>query len=247
MMRALLTTTFVLTAALAQAQAALPLPAEMHGFVYREVVSGCGQAWSTDVARSTVTLSIVGARAHLHVDARIVEEAGGVAALVGDGGPYHRQDVRTLVIDWRGRVRRERGAFVIALRALQESATAPGSTITVTSRSTEEAVLRCVREEHDAFAASRPIAREHEAPVGRRSVVSCTFEPRAQEGPLPRPVRDVLTVPFFVDADAGVTTDAHYGSRLAVPAEDLVLREPGWVDPPHGQLAVVERHMSQSR
>jgi hypothetical protein len=213
------------------AQSAAPVPAQTRGFVYREVTFGCGQAWSADVSRTTVTLSIAGARARLHVDARIVEAAGGVDALVGGGGPYHHEHERTLVIDWRGRARREHGATVIALRSLTETAPVDGSTISVTTRSTEMAVLRCVPEEHDLLAASRPAVRDGEPAVGRATIVACTFEPREHEGPLPRPVRDVLTTPFFVDGGAGVTTDAHYEGHVTVPATELVVRAPGWVDP----------------
>ncbi len=96
---------------------------------------------------------------------------------------------------------------------------------------TDEAVLRCLREERDVLAAERLAGRVRETPLGRRSLVSCTFEPRDHEGVLPRPVDDVLTSSFFLDTGVGVITDALYEGSVTASPEWFVAREAAALDP----------------
>jgi hypothetical protein len=208
---------------------AVGLPLSIRGVVHRESFAGCGQSWSSDVAVSTVSLEIDRrGRAALAIHTQVDEEHGGVLTLSPEPGRYHGAESRSLDLTWSGRARIREGRVVIALRALVESAPVPGSAsgIVVTNRSTAPAELICTREEHAIFAATRPISTDAEPEVARRAIFSCAFEPREHEPPLPRPVDDSLTMPFFLDVDAGVTTDARYGGYVTVPADSLVAREP---------------------
>ncbi len=214
-------------AAIASAQVASG-PIAWRGLVVRDLFWGCGQMWSSHLARSDVTLEVdARGRATLHVDARIVDGSGGVSS----GTAHHDEHARTLVIDWRGRARRVHGALVVELSTVTETLPSPGTSVMVTNRTTEHARLTCTRAAHDVMAPSRPIVREGEPTIARRPLVTCTFDAVPREGVLPRPVVDVLSTPFFLDDGAGVTTDAIYRGGVGPSPDELVAREPGWVDP----------------
>lgn len=228
MMRALVAIAVLLSlAAIARAQDG---SLALRGLVRREVSYGCGQGWDAHVARSDVTLDVTrGGRARLVVDAHVLDASGGVSMIAG-AGPYHAESTRTLRIEWSGRARRDHGALVIALRQLVETAPVSGTTTTVTSRTTEEATLRCTHETRDLLGASRPTTASDPV-IAQRAVWVCVFDPRPDEGPLPRPVLDTLTAPFHLDAGAGVTTDASYRGGVGTTPESMHVRIPGWVEP----------------
>lgn len=209
----------------------IALPSSARGLVHRDTVFGCGQSWETHEAWSSTSLEVSARRrARLVVDARVVDESGGVSRLLeGPDTPYHTSHERRLHVEWSGRARREGDALVIALGDLTETIDVDGAPpgTRATNRSTLAVTLTCVHEAHDVFAADRPTVRDGEPPTAHRTLVSCRFEPLPNEGPLPRPVADLLTTPFLLDTGRGVTTDASYDGYFRVPAPYLVARERG--------------------
>jgi hypothetical protein len=215
------------------AQGALA-PIALRGFVHREAFFGSGEGWEASVASSDVTLDVSrNGRARLHVEAHVVDAHGG-ASLLDRSQRFHDEVERPLAIDWTGRARRAHGVLVIALHAatVTDHPTGTAAGTSITTRMIVDAELACALEEHDLLAPSRPAGSGTEPVASHRAVHACRFAPTEHEGPLPRPVRDALTVPFFLDAGAGVTTDARYeGVAVTDPAASLVVREPGWVEP----------------
>ena len=210
----------------AAAQPATPLPASLRGLVHRTRAFGCGQAWEASEAWSETTLTLSGRRARLVVDGHFRDASGGVDGLLG-GGPYHTETDHHARIEWSGRARRAGAALTIALHALVETRDVEGAPTTITNHTTLDAELTCAREERDVLASARPTDLAHEPVLGRRTLVACTFAARPSEGPLPRPVAELLTLPFLLSEGAGITTDADYPGYVTATAPYLVAREPG--------------------
>jgi hypothetical protein len=240
MARAALALALWLLTASVGAQRAAAFPASLRGMVHRTRVFGCGQSWDASEAWSDTTLAIHGGRATLTIDARWRDATGGVRRLLdgeGEAGPYHSEIDHHAQIAWTGRARREGALLRIALGRLTETREVQGTRTTVTSRSTLAATLVCAHEERDVLGPTRPAELAHEAPLARRSLVSCGFEAAEREPPLPRPVAELLTLPFLLDAEPGITTDADYDGAFRADAPYLVAREPGGMHAPSGPIA----------